>query len=376
MPNLYTLRDYIDDTLDKTYNAATSAMFRQIAQLAKGSGSAVQRAIQELEREAERLQEAGEQMMADNAVLQKTLSAIDDEMNATQSLVSANALNVQESGQKVAIPKLIAMLLSGLTVSLIAQGINPLASLTRYQEAAKTAGINFVIPSAVGFAGNYISSQAWITRMEGWGKGYSDIMADAVRRGLTQGWSPIRTAREIRKYAEQIPLSASQNITRTLQLNAYRDASAAMEIYNGQYIEKKIRVAKLDDRCCLSCVSLHGSEIPLGESVSDHYRGRCDAILVPVGGSMPATMQADSLPGQRNFVKWQTGEEWFASLPPERQAKQASFLKSPAKLRAYQDGTPLSAFVGEHQDDVFGPQVIEKSLKQTVSDPGIYYAGG
>ena len=373
MPQLFTLRDYINATLDKNYNAATADMFRQIAQLAKGSGSAVQRAIQELELEAERLQESDEPMKPDNPALEKTLSAINDEMTATQSLVSANSIEVQESGQSVAIPKLIAMLLTGVTASLIARAINPITATAQYETAAKTAGVVLNIPSKLDFAENYIMSPAWISRMEGWGKGYSDIIADTTRKGLSQGWSPIRTAREIRKLAEQVPIAASENITRTLQLTSYRNASAATEVLNGQYIEKKIRIAKLDDKTCASCIALHGTEIPLGEIVQDHYRGRCDAILVPVGGSLPTTMQADSLPGQRNFVPFQTGEEWFAGLSPERQAQQASFLKSPAKFAAYRDGVPLSEFVGEHEDDVFGMQIVEKSLKQAVDDPGKYY---
>ena len=77
-------------------------------------------------------------------------------------------------------------------------------------------------------------------------------------------------------------------------------------------------------------------------------------------------MQADSKPGQRNFVPFTTGEDWFNSLPPERQAQQASFLRSPAKLRAYRDGTPLSAFEAEHDDSVFGRQVVEASLKNAI----------
>jgi len=74
-------------------------------------------------------------------------------------------------------------------------------------------------------------------------------------------------------------------------------------------------------------------------------------------------MQADSTPGNRQFVKWQSGEEWFASLPESRQKAQMSFMKSPGKWKAYKDGTPLSGFIGEHVDDVFGRQIIETSLK-------------
>ena len=88
---------------------------------------------------------------------------------------------------------------------------------------------------------------------------------------------------------------------------------------------------------------------------------------------MPTSMQSDSTPGNRNFVPFQTGPEWFAGLSPERQAQQASFLRSPGKLNAYRDGTPLADFVGHHEDPVFGWQVIEQSLKQSVADPELYY---
>jgi hypothetical protein len=79
-------------------------------------------------------------------------------------------------------------------------------------------------------------------------------------------------------------------------------------------------------------------------------------------------MQADSTPGNRKFVPFQTGEEWFASLSPERQQQQASFKATPAKYKAYLDGHPLSEFVGEHTDDVFGIMSIEKSLKEALGE--------
>jgi hypothetical protein len=113
---------------------------------------------------------------------------------------------------------------------------------------------------------------------------------------------------------------------------------------------------------CLSCISLHGTRLEPGERVDDHYRGRCSELYKIPGVELPTTMQADSVPGKRRFVPFKTGEEWFASLPPERQAQQASFKASPAKYRAYQDGVKLGEFVGDHEDSVFGNQKIEKSL--------------
>jgi len=87
-------------------------------------------------------------------------------------------------------------------------------------------------------------------------------------------------------------------------------------------------------------------------------------------------MQVDSTPGNRQFVPLQKGEDWFNSLSPERQAEQRSFAQSPAKFRAFQAGTPLSQFVGDHQDDLFGNMPIELSLKQAIGTESAkdYYA--
>jgi len=149
-----------------------------------------------------------------------------------------------------------------------------------------------------------------------------------------------------------------------------------MEKINGNFITGKIRIATLDQRTCLSCIALHGTPVPLGEAVEDHYRGRCTEFYqVPGGDQFPAQMQVDSTPGNRHFQKFQTGEEWFASLSPERQALQRSFLNSPAKLKAYLDGAKLSDFVGDHVDPVFGNQKVELSLLKILgSNASQYYA--
>jgi hypothetical protein len=64
----------------------------------------------------------------------------------------------------------------------------------------------------------------------------------------------------------------------------------------------------------------------------------------------------------------QSGSDWFASLPESRQLQQRAFVNNSAKWKAYKDGTPLREFVGNHKDDVFGNQFVEKSLKATVGE--------
>ena len=188
MPSLYTLREYINATLDRNYNRTARPMLKQIAQLAKGQGSAVQAALRELEEEAERLQDEGVPMKPDNPVLLKTINAIEAEMVATQNLISANASEIEQSGQEIAPVSVAAKLFMAVTVALISQGANPLANETRYREAIRATGGNFVWPKALEFASAYVESEAWTSRMNGWGVGYADIIGDSLKQGVSQGW--------------------------------------------------------------------------------------------------------------------------------------------------------------------------------------------
>jgi hypothetical protein len=147
-----------------------------------------------------------------------------------------------------------------------------------------------------------------------------------------------------------------------------------MERLNGKYVIKKIRIASLDTRTCLSCIALHGTELAAGQRVDDHYRGRCsEYYVVPGGDPTPKFMQTDSPSGGRKLVKFQSGLDWFNGLPPARQKLQSSFAKSPGKYNAFLAGTPLSDFVAEHTDDVFGNQIIENSLTGMFGDQASQY---
>ena len=356
-----TISEEIDKKLDSEYARTAGAMLAQVQFISNNSGSEMQQSLARLDKEASSLAEGGEKMLPNNAQLEQTLREYENMFNTTQNLILSNDGDIQTTGKSVAIPAVTAKIFAGTSSELDA----PLSvtSMKIYTDNAKNAGVVWNVPDALDFATDYVNSFAWIKRMDKWGVGYADLMRDAVLKGLAQGWSPNYTAAQIRQSAQGLPKSAAENITRTLQLTSYRDASAAMEEMNGQFIEGKIRVAHLDSRTCLSCISLHGTPLKAGESVSDHYRGRCDVFYQIAGGAKyPAQMQADSTAGSRQFVPYQNGEDWFNSLPHERQAAQASMKNSPAKLRAFRDGVPLSDFVGEHQDDVFGTMTIEKSL--------------
>ena len=781
-----TIQEFTNLALDRAYKRSAGAMLLKIHTLSTDPSSDMVLALNKLQQEAQGLTEQDKPIQTTNPKLKNALNAFGTVMLTAGLLIKENSPAIEATAQAIAIPSVTAKVFLNVSEDLIAKGIDPLGvkAWARLQVAASKTKVPFTIPTTLDYVENYVDSPAWIARMEGWGSGYSARVKDIVEQGIAGGWSPKYTAQAVSEYAQNIPYAAAENITRTLQLTAYREASLAMETINGGFITGKIRIATLDERTCLvpntlidtvsgskpiqdirvgdlvkthkgtyekvtdamskdysrqtvniktkdghlectddhpvlvlrkgychwipakdiqvgdslfiasdngsynldhisgdtsvkwsignpddivsigvqsnnlprvgiwsfgmpinpvnfksnvhtwnkevnsisiylglllkrysnlfkaqsdillwftlatvlmitawatklltfgvfagaksvflstiqtlihedgtpanlgavcslmptrgveffatsfadkfpslhilpfaiygaimiticiglwnseffsapdtrlvtsstlkftfgrtiikvrplynftwskfklfatslaskllpipllpdgsalhgathpssrtfdlgsqnskffstnstskagkfsahvvlssnlsnrsyigkvynlevenehtylangfvvhnclSCIALHGTQLAPGERVDDHYRGRCTEFYqVPGGPEYPDQMQSDSTPGHRNFVKFQTGEEWFANLPPERQARQASFLKSPAKLRAYKDGTPLSAFVGDHVDNVFGNQKIEKSLLGTLgSDASKYY---
>lgn len=365
MPEPVSITALVDEELDRLYVKTAGNMLEKIKAISSAPGSGMQRALKELEDEAVQLSTNDKRLTIDNAHLQKALNEHSNTFIAAQALISENDNPIEEAAQSIAIPAVTAKVFHGLAQGMIEQGIDPLSpkALSAYKKAFERAGISWVTPSALDFAKNYVDSSEWLFKMEAWGSGYSELTREAMLNGLAKGWGPGYTASQMRRYAENMPYYAALNLTRTLQLTSYRDASAAMELVNGRYILGKIRIANLDNNTCLACIELHGTPLRPGERVNDHYRGRCSEFYqVPGGPEYPGMMQADSLPGQRNYVPYQSGHDWFNSLPESRQRQQASFLKSPAKWRAWKSGTPLSDFVGDHMDDVFGSQIIERSL--------------
>jgi hypothetical protein len=211
---------------------------------------------------------------------------------------------------------------------------------------------------------SYIDTAAWIEKLSLWGKGFADVIRSTILDLIGKGAGPRAIASKVRQYAESMPKHAAETLMRTLQNKAYQQAARETEKLNGRFIRGRIRIATLGPNCCLTCVALHGTELKPDEELDDHFSGKCSTWYRVLGGpDFPDQMQADSTPGNRKFVPWQTGEEWFSGLSPERQQQQASFKATPAKYKAYLDGHPLSEFVGEHVDPVFGRMTIEESLK-------------
>jgi len=367
-----TIASLLNEELDAIYRKTATPMLQQIQNLSLAPTGEMQVALRELDVVAQEKQELEEKFTATDAQLQQTLSVYAAVLGTTASLILANDNRIQNAGIALAPSSVTTRVFFNLSNSMIAAGQNPLRSLGQFQKLLESQGVQWTIPDLNQLsklkAADFISTAAYQSRMEAWGAGYAELSKNTILNGIEAGNGPQEIARLLRQHAENIPVYAAENLTRTLQVTAYRESALAMETINGGFIKKKIRIAKLDERTCLSCIELHGSELAPGKRVDDHYRGRCtEFYVVPGGPEQPEFMQADSTPGNRRFVKFQKGSDWFNSLPESRQRAQQSFLQSPGKWKAFKSGTPLSAFVTEHTDDVFGRQLLEGSLKNSYS---------
>lgn len=147
-----------------------------------------------------------------------------------------------------------------------------------------------------------------------------------------------------------MPLTDSLRMMRTAQLYSYRQANASTQIDNADVLRGGVWCAELDDRVCMSCVALHGTEWPVGAIADDHHNGRC-AILPWVKG-------------EPNPID-QTGADWFRE---QNEATQKSMMGE-AKYQAWQDGKfELDKLSREYEDEVFGIMRGETPLKDLISD--------
>lgn len=337
-PRPGTVSDLVNRLLDRGYTQAAEPILRAVAS-SSTSGLVAQR-LDELTAEAARLAAAGQRLTPDNPILRAALADLETTLNADAALVRSVAEQVQSTGADAA----------RLIQRQLAIGGTTDAQLLRLGVRWNTPD-----PEAVARLITYARSDAWNTMLQQFAPDVLSIIQNQAIRGITYGWSPLRTAREIRRLATNLPAHTANNLMRTLQLTSYRDATALHQNANRALAQQVVRIAALDRRTCLSCVAQHGDVIWDSDRdgdaavprVDDHHSGRCTSVIIVKG--LPRTIQS--------------GADWFASLPPERQAQQTSFARSPGKYEAFLAGkVSLRDFIHPYTDDVFGPMLREASL--------------
>ncbi|GIL09287.1 MAG: hypothetical protein BroJett033_7980 [Chloroflexota bacterium] len=342
-PRQGTITDLITGLLDRGYARDAQPVLDAIAR-STNSGLVAQR-LRELDAEAARLDQAGERLTADNPILRAVLADLDDALHAAARRIANAADPLQANAARAAGTIQRQLALPGITDTQLAR-----------------IGLrwNSPNPEAIARLVAYAQSDAWAAQLRQYERAVLDIVRNQAIQGGAFGWNPLRTAREIRRTAEALPAHQANTLMRTLQLTSYRDAAAAHQQANIAIAEQVIRVGTLDDRTCLACIAQHGlviwdSERDVGAPiprVNDHYSGRCTSVIVVKGRPVRVT----------------TGPQWFAALPPARQAQQAAFASSPGKYAAFEQGrVTLADFVSPYTDPLFGPMLREAGLAQALN---------
>ncbi|MEQ9027558.1 MAG: phage minor head protein [Aggregatilineales bacterium] len=331
--------DLIRNLLDRGYTQATSAVVNALGR-SVSSGIVAQR-LNELEAEAGRLAEAGERLDVNNPVVRALLADLEPRLRANGLLIDGAAGDLQNSGVNSA---------GQITRQLALPGMS--------DEALARIGVqwNRPDPEAVNALVGYVDSDAWAAELAR----YPELVISTVRnqavRGIVEGWSPLRTAREIRRMAEGVTRAQAETLMRTLQLQSYRTAAAVHQQANAGILTEQIRIAALDNRTCLACIGLHGTRLPIGERVNDHHNGRCTSIAVVRG--RPREVQ--------------TGEDWFNAQPEARRVQ----IAGRANFEAMQAGrVQLRDFAQTYDDPVFGEMIREASLKGILGDDAREFYG-
>ena len=128
-------------------------------------------------------------------------------------------------------------------------------------------------------------------------------LTDTLVQAVGLGWNPKKTAAAMRQAAD-LPLNRALRIARTEQLRAYRETTRAQYAESGVVTAYR-RLAAKSLRTCPACLFADGKVYQLDEPLDEHPNGRCQ--LIPILDGMP----------ERG---WQTGREWFKTLPAEQQS--------------------------------------------------------
>lgn len=219
------------------------------------------------------------------------------------------------------------------------------------QSASIRAAWNTPDPEAVQALLERARLPAFDAALARFGEGTADAVRAVALRGLVTGQGPLAMARDLRRVVADVPRYQANTLLRTLQMTSYREATAVHQAANSRLIEKSIRISALDDRTCLGCLALHGTEVPVGEPIAEHHNGRC-VVVSQVRGRV---------------LNVQTGEDWLRSLPEDRQVQ----IMGPGKFAAWQAGAvQLREFAVPHTDPVFGAMIHEASLRGLLGEAG------
>ena len=322
--------------LDGAYRRASDLILRAVARSV--STGLVARRLDDLDAEAARVETAGTRLTGDNAFVMALLAALSAVMTSNRALVGAGVGEAMAAGVTAAQRLAPAMALMGLT--------------------AQQAGVTWRTPDA-GVLERVIREPQDAALNDRLTR-YETYVALVIAGILAQGGSPTTIAANVRLAVETLPGHYANQMLRTLQLAAYRQATALTQAANADIIAYQIRVAVLDHRTCAACWALHGTRLEVGEVVDDHPLGRCTAIAVLRG-----------MEGTRTIER---GADVFETLD---ETAQRGILGNAAYAAWVAGAVTLDDFVHRHDDALYGSMVTAASLRGILGDAAkAYYQRG
>src|SRR5688572_23022722 len=212
-------------------------------------------------------------------------------------------------------------------------------------------------PAALVNLVNYVDGDAFRAGVNSFGTNAAQSVADTILTGVAQGKGP-RAISNILQNWLSLPAAWADNTVRTVQLYSYRTANHATYAANSDVLDGWVWLASLDDRCCISCISQHGTTHPLNETLNDHHAGRCS----------PAPL----VKGSRWHKDMQSGQDWFETLPESQQRAQMGG----AMFEAWRAGAVgWREMSQKYTDPVYGEMLRAPSLKSLLgSDAKAFYS--
>jgi len=323
------LANALNSQLDASYIKVAMPVLKGIA-----TDPRVAAALAAFQKRAAELEKAGQQLTEDDPALGNLRSAVETAMTRQTSRIDVAGAALQSAAVAIAANMARQMALPRIS--------NQHLGIVGVQwKAVQSDVVNQLV--------NYTNSSAWADSLDSYGPGVAQKVANVALLGVVDGQNPRQIARDVSDAVDSIPRADAEALMRTLQLNSYRQASTANYVANSDIVDHCIRVEALDDRTCLACIYLNGTELAVNETPDEHYNGR--AVAVPVVKGF-----------ERNIP---SGQDWFDSLGEQRQRS----IMGDANYNAYQAGeVQLGDFVQHRVDPLFGPMIEQASLKGILGD--------
>lgn len=320
-------KQLVDQLLEREYLQAAGQTLNTLT--ANTATGVVAKRLAELATESQRLADAGQLLSPDNAVFLATRQALAD-------LLRTNGVQLDNGAS--------AIVQNAVTQAATTTRQLALPNITNQQLATIGIRFNTPDPEAVQSLVDVSNKPAWNELLRTYRQNNITSLNQSVLTSFIMGESPLRAAERLSNIATEMPLYTASTIARTLYLYSYRQATAVNQVANADISARIVRVAVLDGRTCMACIALHGTEVPIGTAVSDHWNGRCIGVMQIKGAERPV----------------QSGEDWFNTRTQEQQIDQmgnAAYLAW--KARAIR----ISDLANHTRDPLFGEMVQEASLK-------------